>query len=128
MFTVTGLFDDKESAERAYQYALDTGYSSSDIDVIMSKETCERHYGEHTTLKIEVCNKTFQGVLVSGVVGATVGALIEWAIPGNTLKEYEIGLKSGGIVIGVKSKSDKDRERFDNDWKTHKGLHVHSQH
>ncbi|HDY85565.1 hypothetical protein LCGC14_0470970 [marine sediment metagenome] len=170
MSTVTGLFNDKESAERAYQYALDTGYGSNDIDVIMSKETRERHYGEHTTLETEVSNKSAEGAAIGGAVGATVGAiaaavaaagtvlvlpglglvvagplaagiagagaggvsaglvgaLIGWAIPEDTLKEYETGLKNGGIVIGVKSKSDLDRDKLAHDWNTNNGVHVHS--
>ncbi len=170
MSTVTGLFNDKESAERAYKYALDTGYSSSDIDVIMSKETRELHYGEHATLETEVGNKSAEGAAIGGAVGATigaiaaavaaagtvlvlpglglvvagplaagiagagaggvgaglVGALIGWAIPQETLKEYEDGLKNGGIVIGVNSKSDEDRDRFRNDWTTNNGQHIHS--
>ncbi|HEC58171.1 hypothetical protein LCGC14_0484170 [marine sediment metagenome] len=170
MSTVTGLFNDKESAERAYQYALDTGYSSTDIDVIMSKDTRERHYGEHTTLETEVGNKSAEGAAIGGAVGATVGAiaaavaaagtvlvlpglglvvagplaagiagagaggvgaglvgaLIGWAIPEDTLKEYESGLKNGGIVIGVNSKSDVERQRFAKDWEANNGLHIHT--
>ena len=51
MATVTGLFNDQESAERAYKSALDSGYSHNDIDVIMSQETREKYYGKHTTLQ-----------------------------------------------------------------------------
>ena len=170
MATVTGLFNDQHSAERAYRTALDSGYSHNDIDVIMSEETREKYYGKKATLETEVGNKSAEGAAIGGAVGATVGAiaaavaavgttlllpglglivagplaagiagagaggvsagligaLIGWAIPEDTLKEYESGLKEGGIVIGVNAKSDLDRDRFRNDWTTNNGRSVHA--
>lgn len=169
MATVTGLFNDQDSAERAYKTALESGYSRNDIDVIMSEETREKYYGKNTTLETEVGNKAAEGAAIGGALGATVGAiaaaiaaagtvlalpglglvvagplaagiagagaggvgagligaLVGWAIPEDTLKEYESGLKEGGIVIGVNAKSDEDRNRFKNDWATNKGYSVH---
>ena len=169
MATVTGLFNDQHSAERAYKSALDSGYTSNDIDVIMSEETREKYYGKKTKLETEVGNKAAEGAAIGGAIGAgvgaiaaavlavgtvitlpglglviagplaaavagagaggvsagLVGALVGWAIPEDTLKEYESGLKEGGIVIGVNSKSGEDRDRFKNDWTTNNGQSVH---
>ncbi len=169
MATVTGLFNDQDSAERAYKSALDSGYSRNDIDVIMSEETRERYYGKNTTLETEVGNKSAEGAAIGGAIGATVGAiaaavaavgtvlvlpglglvvagpvaaaiagagaggvsagligaLVGWAIPEDTLKEYETGLKDGGIVIGVNSKTDEDRDRFKSDWTSNNGQHIY---
>ena len=169
MSIVTGLFRDKESAERAYSTALEAGYDTSDIDVIMSEETREKYYGKNATLETEVGNKSAEGAAIGGAVGATVGAiaaaiaavgtvlvlpglglvvagplaaaiagagaggvsaglvgaLIGWGIPEDTLKEYESGVKDGGIVIGVKSKNDQDSERFASEWKSYNGEEVY---
>ena len=42
---VTGLFRDRESAERAYQSASSRGYTTDDINLAMSEETRKRHFG-----------------------------------------------------------------------------------
>ena len=36
---VTGLFRDRDSAERAYQSLTDRGYSKDDVNLVMSDET-----------------------------------------------------------------------------------------
>jgi hypothetical protein len=41
---VTGLFTNRESAERGYQSATRLGYENSDIDVLMSEETRNRYF------------------------------------------------------------------------------------
>jgi hypothetical protein len=56
------------------------------------------------------------GAGAGGVTAGVVGALIGWGIPEDRLKEYEQGIHDGGILIGVKSKSDDDARRFENDW------------
>jgi hypothetical protein len=44
MNTVTGLFRDRESAERAYQSVVARGYDTSDITLVMSDETRSRFF------------------------------------------------------------------------------------
>ena len=168
MATVTGLFHDQDSAERAYKLALDSGYSSNNIDVIMSEETREKYYGKNTTLETEVGNKAAEGAAIGGALGATVGAiaaaiaavgtvialpglglviagplaagiagagaggvsagligaLVGWSIPEDTLKEYESGLKQGGILVGINTKTDEDRDRFKNEWNNNNGRSI----
>lgn len=159
MSAVTGLFNDKDSAERAYQYALDSGYGSNDIDVIMSTETHELHYCNHRMLETEVGNKSTEAGALASTVAASgtvlalpslslvvagplaaeitdaessslsaglVGALIDWAIPDDTVEEYEIGLKNGGIIIGVNAKSSFYRDRFKDDLNTNNSQHERS--
>ncbi|MBL8505388.1 hypothetical protein [Methylobacillus glycogenes] len=167
--TVTGLFNDRDSAERAYTRALDAGYRAEEIDVVMSEETRERYYGKDATLVTEVGNKSAQGAAIGGALGASVGAiaaaivatgtvltlpglglvvagplaaavagagaggvsaglvgaLVGWAIPEDRLKEYEAGVNSGGILIGVRSRSDEDSQRFVRDWNENQGQHIY---
>ena len=52
------------------------------------------------------------GAVAGGVIGALVGA----GIPEERVKEYESGLKEGGIVMGVKPRTPEDRAYFDREW------------
>jgi len=160
MSYLTGLFKDKDSADRAYRSASEAGYSSENINVVMSEETRERYYGKNVTLETEAGNKASEGATVGGVAGATigaiaaavvaigttlvlpglgiwvagplaaglagagaggvtggiVGALIGWGIPEDRLKEYEQGIKEGGILIGIEPRTDEDRRRLETEW------------
>lgn len=66
------------------------------------------------------------GAGAGGVTAGIVGALIGWGIPEDRLKEYEQGIKEGGIVIGVKSKTDDDTRRFESDWNTNNTNYTNS--
>jgi hypothetical protein len=70
---VTGMFRDRDSAERAYQSSTARGYSDRDINLAMSDETRKRYFvgGAET----ELGNKATEGAGVGGAVGATVGAI-----------------------------------------------------
>ena len=43
---LTGLFRDREGAERAYQSVSDRGYGRDDVNVVMSDETRKRHFSK----------------------------------------------------------------------------------
>lgn len=168
MSLTTGLFKDQNSAETAYKSAMDMGYSSDEINVVMSEDTRKRYYGKDATLETEVGNKAAEGAALGGALGGTigaiaaaiaaigtsivvpglglviagpmaaaiagagaggvtagiVGALIGWGIPEDRLKDYEQGINDGGILIGVKSRSDSDARQFENDWKQNSGDRV----
>lgn len=64
------------------------------------------------------------GAGAGGVAGGLVGALVGWGIPEERVKEYEEGLKNGGILMGVQPRSDDDADRFAQQWSSH-GQHVH---
>lgn len=53
------------------------------------------------------------------------GALVGWGIPEERVKHYESGIKQGGIVMGVKPRSEQDSKYFSEEWKKHKGEHVY---
>ena len=156
----TGLFNDKESAESAYQKLKERGYSDEDVNVIMSDDTRNRYFknDEHPT---DLGNKSMEGagkgsaiggtigaiigaiaaigtsVLIpglglvvagplaaalvgagaGGLTGGIIGALVNAGIPEEHAKEYEAGIKNGGIFMGVEPKTDEDAELFENDWR-----------
>ena len=70
---VTGMFRDRDSAERAYESSTARGYSERDINLAMSEETRKRHFAGGA--ETELGNKASEGAGVGGAVGATVGAI-----------------------------------------------------
>ena len=47
---VTGLFRDRDSAERAYQSVTERGYTKDDVNLAMSDETRKRHFSGDTAV------------------------------------------------------------------------------
>lgn len=165
--TVTGLFRDRESAERAYGSLSSRGYGQDDVNLLMSDETRKKHFVDQR--ETELGNKALEGAgtgaAIGGTVGATlaaiaaigtsvalpglglivagplaaalagagaggatggiIGALVGAGIPEERVKDYEQGIKEGGIVMGVNARSDEDAEYFENDWKSNRGEHVY---
>jgi len=56
------------------------------------------------------------GAGAGAVVGGGIGALVGAGIPEERVKEYESGLKDGGILMGVKPRTPEDRAYFDAEW------------
>lgn len=164
---MTGLFRDRDSAERAYGSLTSRGYGDKDINVLMSDETRDKHFvGERET---ELGNKALEGAgtgaAIGGTVGATlaaiaaigtsialpglglivagplaaalagagaggatgglIGALVGAGIPEERVKDYEEGIKKGGIVMGVNPRSDEDADYFENEWKSYRGEQIY---
>lgn len=57
------------------------------------------------------------GAGAGAVAGGAIGALVGAGIPEERLKEYESGLKEGGIVVGVKPRTPEDEAYFDREWR-----------
>jgi hypothetical protein len=52
-----------------------------------------------------------------GLAGGLIGALTDWGIPKDRVRKYEEDVRRGGILIGVKSHSDKDTEQLRREWR-----------
>ncbi|HEX8495145.1 MAG TPA: CsbD family protein [Pyrinomonadaceae bacterium] len=166
---LTGLFRDRESAERAYGSLESRGYSKDDVNLLMSDETRDKHFANTDAGDTELGSKALEGAGVGSAIGGTVGAvlaaiaaigtsvilpglglivagplaaglagagaggltgglvgaLVGSGIPEERAREYERGIKEGGIVMGVNPRSDEDAEYFENEWRTHKGEHIY---
>jgi hypothetical protein len=74
---VTGLFRDRDGAERAWQSISDRGYTREDVDVVMSDETRERHFVRRSDLEpeTELGNKAAEGAGIGGAIGGSLGAI-----------------------------------------------------
>jgi hypothetical protein len=166
---VTGLFRDRESAERAYQSAYDRGYTKDDVNLAMSDETRRRHFGEVGGRQTKLGNKAAEGAGIGGAIGGGLGAIaaaiaavgttialpglglviagplaaaiagagagaatggivgaqIGWGIPEERVKEYDEGIREGGILMAVRPRSDEDAALIEDSWKSHRGEHVY---
>ena len=166
---VTGLFRDRDSAERAYQSAYERGYSTEDVNLAMSDETRRRHFGQVGGRQTELGNKAAEGAGIGGAIGGglgaiaaaiaavgttialpglglviagplaaaiagagagaatggIVGALIGWGIPEERVKEYDEGIREGGILMAVRPRNDEDAAHIENTWRSDRGEHVY---
>lgn len=166
---LTGLFPDRDSAERAYQVVSDRGYSKDDINVVMSDETRSKQFAKGDQTKTELGNKAAEGAGIGGALGGTLGAilaavaatgtsialpglglviagpiaaalagagagaatggllgaLVGWGIPEERVKHYESGIKQGGILIGVRPRSEADADYIEQQWRSLNGQHIY---
>jgi hypothetical protein len=98
---LTGLFPDRDSAERAYQGAMDRGYTSNDVDVVMSDETRKRHFGE-AGRETELGTKAAEGAGIGAGIGGTLGAVAAAiAAVGTTLAVPGLGLVIAGPLAAA---------------------------
>jgi uncharacterized membrane protein len=72
---VSGLFNDRESTERAYSTLESRGYSRDDVNLLMSDETRNRHFGEGTA-DTELGSKALEGAGTGSAIGGTLGAIV----------------------------------------------------
>lgn len=71
---MTGLFPDRDSAERGYSALADRGYKHDDVNVAMSDDTRKKHFAAAGT-ETELGNKAAEGAGVGGAIGGTIGAI-----------------------------------------------------
>ena len=167
---LTGLFRDRDSAERAYQSISDRGYSAT-----TSTSSCPTTRASATSpaapraRETELGTKAAEGAGIGGAIGGSlgaiaaaiaavgttialpglglviagplaaaiagagagaatggiVGALIGWGIPEERVKEYDKGIREGGILMAVRPRNDEDASYFENSWKSNRGEHVY---
>lgn len=66
------------------------------------------------------------GAGAGGITGGIIGALVGSGIPEARAKLYESGIKNGNIVMGVKPRNDEDAKYFEDNWRTNRGVEIHS--
>jgi hypothetical protein len=65
------------------------------------------------------------GAGAGAATGGIVGALVGWNIPEERVKRYEEGIKKGGILMGVRPRSDEDAEYLQRSWTTGRAQDVY---
>lgn len=99
---VTGLFNDRDSAERAYQHATSRGYGKDDINVLMSDETRKRYFSGNDQIETELGSKAAEGAGIGAGVGGAIGAaLAAVAAVGTTLVLPGLGVVIAGPLAAA---------------------------
>lgn len=65
------------------------------------------------------------GAGAGGFFGGVLGAFIGAGVPRERVKEFEEGLRGGGILISVVPNSDRDGERIAGAWTLLGGINIH---
>jgi hypothetical protein len=65
------------------------------------------------------------GAGAGGLTGGIIGALVGSGIPEDRAKEYESGVKDGGIVMGVNPRNQEDADYLENHWRNNNGEYIH---
>ena len=86
-----------------------------------------------TTLAIPGLGIVIAGPLAAAIAGAgagaatggLVGALVGWNMPEERIKQYDEGIRKGGILMGVRTKNDEDARYFENSWKTNRAQDIY---
>lgn len=60
---------------------------------------------------------TLVGAGAGGAAGGLLGALIGWGLPEERVKAYESGLRGGGILMGVRPRTEADAAHFEMLWR-----------
>ena len=102
---LTGLFRDRDSAERAYQSISDRGYSSEDVDLVMSDDTRRRHFAPGVAAdsrQTELGTKAAEGAGIGGAIGGSLGAIAAAiAAVGTTIALPGLGLVIAGPLAAA---------------------------
>jgi uncharacterized protein YjbJ (UPF0337 family) len=165
---LTGMFRDRDSAERAYNSAISRGYTHDDVNVMMSDQTRDSWFSGDdgdtglgskamegagtgsaiggtlgaiiagiaaigTSVLIPGLGLVVAGPLAAalagagagGLTGGLIGALVGSGIPEDRAREYEEGIKSGGLVMGVNPRTAEDADYFENEWRNNKGESIY---
>lgn len=113
----TGLFRDKESAESAYNAAIERGYTPDDISLFMSEDTRNKYFKGKANKEVvtETGDKSMEGLAIGGALGGTtigvLGALLALSstivVPGvglviaGPLAAGLVGAGAGSIAGGI---------------------------
>mgnify|MGYP000164971316 CR=1 FL=1 len=99
---VTGLFSDRENAERAYDAVTRRGYDKDEVNVVMSDATRKKHFAGTSGMETELGNKAAEGAGVGGAIGGTVGAIAgAVAAIGTSLAIPGLGLVIAGPIAAA---------------------------
>lgn len=164
---LTGMFRDRDSADRAYNSAISRGYTNDDVNVLMSDKTRDSWFsdGDTTGLGSKAMEGAGTGSAIGGTLGAIIagiaaigtsvllpglglvvagplaaalagagaggltggliGALVGSGIPEDHAKQYEEGIKNGGMVMGITPRNDEDADYFENEFRTNKAENIY---
>ena len=98
---LTGMFRDRESAERAYQSVTNRGYKADDINLMMSDETRKRNFSDEDDENTELGNKALEGAGAGAGIGGTIGAVLAAAAAAGTLAIPGLNIVAAGPIVAA---------------------------
>ncbi len=101
---VTGLYDNPDSADKAYRdLTTRHGYKADDISVVMSDDTRKRHFGDvRPGQEFAVGSKAAEGAGIGGGIGIGVGAALGALVAAATAIAIPgLGLVVAGPIAGA---------------------------
>jgi len=100
---VTGLFRDRESAERAYNSLNTRGYTKDDVNLLMSDDTRKKYFADDNVKDTELGTKAWEDAGKGAAIGCGVGAtLAAIAAIGTTVALPGLGLLvAGPLAAGL---------------------------
>ena len=98
---VTGLFTDRDSAERAFLVALGRGYDKGEISVVMDDDTRRKYFPAEEADKTELAGKAAEGELGSPKSGTMATLFTAAAAVGAFLLLPGFGLVLAGPVAAA---------------------------
>jgi hypothetical protein len=100
---VTGIFRDRDTAERAYGDLSARGYGKDDLNLVMSDETRKRYFLGDGRQETELGTKAAEGAGIGAGIGGAVGAtLAAIAAIGTSLVLPGLGLViAGPLAAGL---------------------------
>jgi hypothetical protein len=98
---LTGMFRDRESADRAYHALMARGYKSDEIYLLMSDETRDKHFAGDIHTK-NIGNKAMEGAGTGSAIGMTLGAIAAAiAVVGTSIIIPGLGLVIAGPLVAA---------------------------
>lgn len=99
---LTGTFNDRESADRAYESMRSRGYSEKDINLMMSDETRKQHFSDEDADGSGLGSKAMESAGVGGAIGGTTGAILAaLAAVGTSIAIPGLGLVIAGPIAAA---------------------------
>jgi hypothetical protein len=90
---ITGMFRDRQSAEKAYGALSARGYSRDDISLVMHEDTRKKYFTEDGVNEMD--NKAWEGAGVGSAIGGALGAIVGALVAIGT----SIALPGLGLIV-----------------------------
>jgi hypothetical protein len=99
---ITGLFSDRQSAERAYQACVERGYEIGEVNVLMSEDTRKRLFSDDSETATLLARRKAEGGELGGPAGGRVEILVTiFAAVGAALALPALGFVVAGPIAAA---------------------------
>lgn len=99
---LTGMFNDRESAETAYNSAISRGYTKDDVNLMMSDKTRDSWFSDSDVADDGLGSKAMEGAGTGSAIGGTLGAIIGGiAAIGTSVLIPGLGLVVAGPLVAA---------------------------